>query len=119
MQLRVLYNKSCKICNKEINHYKRYCDKKIAWIDIIDNKEARALTSKTKSELLRRMHVIRDGEIIEGARAFLEIWKRIPRYKFLYYIFKIKFFYFILFIFYEIAAIILFLKNKHLLNEKK
>ena len=49
------------------------------------------LTSKTKIELLRRMHVIKNGEIVEGAKAFLEIWKRIPRYRFLYYIFKINF----------------------------
>ncbi len=116
MQIRVLYNKSCRICRKEIDHYKKYSDKKISWIDILNDKEVKMLTSKTKIELLRRMHVIKNGEIVEGAKAFLEIWKRIPRYRFLYYIFKIKFFYFILFIFYEIAAIFLFWKNKHLLK---
>ena len=94
MQIRVLYNKSCNICRKEIDHYKKYSDKKISWIDILNDKNAKMLTSKTKIELIRRMHVIKDGEIVEGAKAFLEIWKRIPRYRFLYYIFKIKFFIF-------------------------
>ena len=46
MQIRVLYNKSCKICRKEIDHYKKYSDKKISWIDILNDKEAKMLTSK-------------------------------------------------------------------------
>ena len=65
------------------------------------------------------MHVIQDGKVIDGAESFLIIWKNIPKYNFLYKIFKIKPLFFFLNIFYEIAAYFLFLKNKHLLKKWK
>ena len=46
------------------------------WIDMIKNEEAQILTSKTNRELLRRIHVIKNGKVISGAKAFLEIWKQ-------------------------------------------
>ena len=63
MKVKVFYNKSCKICKSEIDHYKRHCDNKISWIDMIKNEEAQILTSKTNRELLRRIHVIKDGKV--------------------------------------------------------
>ena len=61
----------------------------------------------------------KDGKVIDGAESFLIIWKNVPKYNFLYKIFKIKPLFFILNIFYEIAAYFLFIKNKHLLNDEK
>ena len=120
MKIKVFYNKSCNICKTEIDHYKSLINNKISFINIIDNKEAQKATSKSYKDLIRRLHVFKEGEVIVGAKAFLEIWKIIPKYRILYHLFKFKIFYILLFIFYEIAAIILFLKNKHLLkNEKK
>ena len=84
------------------------------------NEEAKKITSKSYKELLRRMHVMQNGKVIDGAESFLIIWKNVPKYNFLYRIFKIKPLFFLLNVFYEIAAYFLFLKNKHLLsNEKK
>tara|TARA_X000000950_G_C13557543_1_gene514183 strand:- start:18 stop:374 length:357 start_codon:yes stop_codon:yes gene_type:complete len=118
MSIKVFYNKSCKICNAEINHYKKISKKKIFWENIIDNKNARILTSKSYKQLIRRIHVINDDKLFIGARAFLEIWKNIPRYKFFYKILKIKPFFIFFYIFYEIVALFLFLKNRHLLKKK-
>ena len=115
--VKVFFNNSCNICRAEINHYKKHSDDKIRWIDVADNKEAQNITSKSYRELLRRMHVIQDGKVIDGAESFLIIWKNIPKYNFLYKIFKIKPLFFFLNIFYEIAAYFLFLKNKHLLKK--
>ena len=81
--------------------------------------EAQKITSKSYKDLLRRMHVIQDGNVIDGAESFLIIWKNVPKYNFLYRIFKIKPLFFLLNILYEIAAYFLFLKNKHLLNDEK
>ncbi len=118
MSIKVFYNKSCNICKTEINHYKKHCtDKKISWINVVKNKRALVSTSKTYSELLRRIHVLKNGEIISGTAAFLEIWKNIPKYRFLYLIFKFKVFFFILNFFYEIAAFLLYIKNRHLLKK--
>ena len=118
--VKVFFNNSCNICRAEINHYKKYSDENLEWIDVTNNDEAQQITSKSYKELLRRMHVIKDGKLIEGAETFLIIWKNIPKYNFLYKVFKIKPLFYLLSFFYEIAAYFLFIKSKHLLkNEKK
>ena len=117
--VKVFFNNSCNICRAEINHYKKHCNDKIEWIDVTNNIEAQKITSRSYKELLRRMHVLQDDKLIDGAESFLIIWKNVPKYNFLYKIFKIKPLFFLLNIFYEIAAFFLFIKNKHLLNDKK
>ena len=119
MKNKVFFNNSCNICRAEINHYKKHSNQDIEWIDVTNNKEAQQLTSKSYEQLLRRMHVIQDDKLIEGAEVFLIIWKNIPKYNFLYKLFNNKLMFFLLKIFYEIAAYFLFLKNKHLLKEWK
>ena len=100
--VKVFFNNSCNICRAEISHYKKYSDEKVEWIDVTNNEEAQKITSKSYKELLRRMHVIQDGKLIDGAESFLIIWKNIPKYNFLYKIFKIKPLFFLLQIFYHI-----------------
>ena len=117
--VKVFFNNSCNICRAEISHYKKHSNEKVEWIDVINNEEAQKVTSKSYKELLRRMHVIQDGKVIDGAESFLIIWKNVPKYYFLYKVFKIKPLFFLLNIFYEIAAYILFIKNKHLLDNEK
>ena len=119
MKNKVFFNNSCNICKAEINHYKKHSNENIEWVDVTNNKEAQQITSKTYKQLLRRMHIIQDGKLIEGAEVFLIIWKNIPKYNFLYRLFNNKLMFFLLKIFYEIAAYFLFLKNKHLLKEWK
>ena len=117
--VKVFFNNSCNICRAEITHYKKYSDDKIEWVDVTDNNEAQKITSKSYKELLRRMHVIQDGRVIDGAESFLIIWKNVPKYNFLYKLFSVKPLFFLLNIFYEIVAYFLFLKNKHLLKDEK
>jgi predicted DCC family thiol-disulfide oxidoreductase YuxK len=117
--VKVFFNNSCNICRAEINHYKKHSNTNLEWVDVTDNQDAQQLTSKSYKDLLRRMHVIQDGKVIDGAKSFLIIWKNIPKYNFLYKIFKIKPLFFFLNIFYEIAAYFLFIKNKHLLDSEK
>ena len=117
--VKVFFNNSCNICRAEINHYKKHCDKIVEWVDVTNNEEAQKITSKSYKELLRRMHVIQDGRVIDGAESFLIIWKNVPKYNFLYKIFKIKPLFFILNILYEIGAYFLFIKNEHLLKNEK
>ena len=117
--VKVFFNNSCNICRAEINHYKKHSDNSVEWIDVTTNEEAQKVTSKSYKELLRRMHVIQDGRVIDGAESFLIIWKNVPKYNFLYKVFKIKPLFFILNVFYESAANFLFIKNKHLLKNEK
>ena len=116
MGIKVFFNNSCNICRLEINHYKKISDSNLEWIDITNNEEAIKLTSKSQEELLRRLHVIDNGEIIGGAKAFIIIWSKIPKYKFLSKLFSIKPFFIIFHYLYEFVAYFLFLKNKNQLK---
>ena len=118
MGIKVYFNDSCNICRMEINHYKKIANSDLEWIDITNNDEAIKITSKSQKELLRRLHVINDGEVIGGAKAFIIIWSKIPKYKILSKIFSIKPLFIIFHYIYEIAAFSLFLKNRKQLNEK-
>ena len=109
---KVYFNNSCKICRSEINLYKKENIKDIDWIDITNNLDAEKETSRNDKELLRRLHVKENGKIIQGAEAFLYVWKKIPKYKFLYKFFKLPIIFTIFKYGYEMIAFFLYLKNK-------
>jgi predicted DCC family thiol-disulfide oxidoreductase YuxK len=110
--MKVYFNNSCKICRAEINLYKKENIKEIDWVDITNNSNAEIETSKNDKELLRRLHVKDGNKIIGGAEAFLLVWKKIPKYKLLYFFFKLPIIFNIFKICYEIVAYLLYLKNK-------
>ena len=110
--MKVYFNNSCKICRSEINMYKKENIEDIDWIDITDNKDAEKETSKNDKELLRRLHIKENDQVIEGAEAFLYVWKKIPKYKFLYNFFQLPVIFTIFRYGYEIVAYFLYLKNK-------
>ena len=110
--MKVFFNNSCKICRSEINLYKKENIKDIDWIDITNNSDAEKETSRNDKELLRRLHVKENGKIIQGAEAFLYVWKKIPKYKFLYKFFKLPIIFSVFSFTYEILAFFLYLKNK-------
>ena len=110
--MKVYFNNSCKICKAEINLYKKEEVQEINWVDITNNSLALKETSKNSDQLLRRLHV-KDGEkVLEGAEAFLAVWKKIPKYKFLYNFFKLPIIFNLFHFGYEIIAFFLYLKNK-------
>ena len=116
-QMKVFFNNSCKICRSEINLYKKENVKDIDWIDITNNSDAEKETSRNDKELLRRLHVKENGKIIQGAEAFLYVWKKIPKYKFLYKFFKLPIIFTIFKYGYEMIAFFLYLKNKKQLKK--
>tara|TARA_B110000196_G_scaffold258124_1_gene228786 strand:+ start:419 stop:766 length:348 start_codon:yes stop_codon:yes gene_type:complete len=115
--MKVYYNKSCSICRAEINLYKKQNIKDIEWVDITNNKIAEKETSRNNKTLLRRLHVKDGGKIVSGAKAFLLVWKTMPKYKFLYIFFKIPIIFNLFSLFYEIVAYFLYLKNKGQLSK--
>ena len=110
--MKVYYNESCNICKAEINLYKKQNIEEIEWVDITNNIIAEKETSKNDKNLLRRLHVIDNGKVFEGAEAFLLVWKKIPKYKFLYKFFKLPVIFHFFKFTYEIIAYFLYLKNK-------
>ena len=118
MKIKVFFNNSCNICKMEIDHYRKHSDDNLEWVDITNNQQAVELTSKSKEELLRRLHVIDNGQVIGGAKAFVIIWSKIPKYNFLAKILSFKPLFILFHYAYEFVAYFLFLKNKHQLDEK-
>tara|TARA_Y100000768_G_scaffold365936_1_gene327664 strand:- start:178 stop:531 length:354 start_codon:yes stop_codon:yes gene_type:complete len=116
--IKVLFNDSCPICSKEINHYKSL-DNNIKWIDINDLESACKISGKNHRELLRRLHVIKDDKVYCGVSAFTIMWSNIPKYKWLASVVSLPIIYHISIVLYELIAFFLFLKNKHQLNEKR
>ena len=115
--MKVYFNNSCKICKAEIDLYKKEKIKEIDWIDITNNNLAQRETSKNSKELLRRLHVIEGEKVIEGAEAFLALWKKMPKYRFLYNFFKLPIIFSLFSFGYEIIAFFLYLKNKKQLKD--
>jgi len=115
---KVYFNNSCGVCRMEINHYKKF-NEKLGWIDVTKNMEAQKETAKSSAELIRRLHVEQDGKIYQGIDAFLIVWSRLPKYRWLYKLVKTPGIYHASYIAYECLAYILFIKNKgQLANEK-
>ena len=110
--MKVYFNNSCKICKAEIDLYKKGKIQEIDWVDITANELAVKETSKNSKELLRRLHVKEGEKVLEGAEAFLLLWKKIPKYKFLYNFFRLPIIFSIFSFTYEIVAFFLYLKNK-------
>ena len=115
--MKVYFNNSCKICKAEIDLYKKEKIDEIDWVDITDNELAEKETSKDNRQLLRRLHV-KDGEkVFGGAEAFLLLWKKMPKYKFLYNFFKLPIIFNIFSVVYEILAFFLYIKNRKQLKK--
>ena len=116
MNIKCYFNESCKICRTEINHYKKI-NASITWIDVIKNKKALEDTQSTPKELIRRLHVIKNGRIFKGIDAFLIVWTEIPRYRILAKLASLPIIYHVGWLIYEFIAILLYYKNKYLLKE--
>jgi predicted DCC family thiol-disulfide oxidoreductase YuxK len=115
--MKVYFNNSCKICKAEIDLYKKEKIDEIDWVDITDNELAEKETSKDNRQLLRRLHV-KDGEkVFDGAEAFLLLWKKMPKYKFLYNFFKLPIIFNIFSVVYEVVAFFLYIKNRKQLKK--
>ena len=114
--MKVYYNESCNICRAEINLFKKQNIKEIEWVDITNNKVAEKKISRDNKTLLRRLHVEQDGKVFDGAQAFLLVWKKIPKYKFLYNFCKLPIVFTLFSFVYEIIAFFLYLKNKKQLS---
>ena len=114
--MKLFFNNSCSICRSEINVYKKQGIKQLEWVDITNNKNAEADTKKTNKDLLRRLHVKSDGKIYSGAEAFIVLWNKIPKFKFLGKLLSTPIVFHIFSIIYEIVAFFLYLKNRNQLR---
>lgn len=85
--LTTLYNGSCPICRLEIGHYQSYCADRplgLAWVDISSDEDWLKRLGLTREAAKRRLHVLDgDGRLLIGIDAFIALWQRMPRYRWL------------------------------------
>jgi predicted DCC family thiol-disulfide oxidoreductase YuxK len=80
----VLFNANCPVCSFEIGHYARYCRNTGLPIRFDDlNSDARAGWGIDADTAARRLYVLHDGQLTSGIPAFLVLWARMPRYRWL------------------------------------
>lgn len=76
------FDGSCALCRAEIAYYRRQDEAgAICFVDVSD--PAAATPAGITQELaMRRFHVrAKDGQVLSGAAAFVEIWARLPRWR--------------------------------------
>ena len=115
--MKVYFNNSCKICKAEIDLYKKEKIDYINWVDITNNDRAEKETSRNSRQLLRRLHVKDGDNVLGGAKAFLLLWKKMPKYRFLYNFFKLPIIFNLFSVVYEIVAFFLYIKNRKQLKK--
>lgn len=86
-EIQTFYNGACPVCGHEIRSYARYADREglpMGWVDINADPDALAGHGLTADDVKRRMHVIdENGQLHRSVEAFLVMWRRMPRYRWL------------------------------------
>ena len=78
----VFFDGSCPLCRAEIGYYRR--KDQAGALCFVDVSETGAATPEgvTQRRALERFHVRSgDGRVLSGAAAFVEIWTRLPRWR--------------------------------------
>jgi predicted DCC family thiol-disulfide oxidoreductase YuxK len=85
IELTVYYDGLCKVCSKEINHYKNQVGAdKIEFIDICSEKFDASKESLDPVAIHKVMHARKkDGTVVTRVQAFIEIWKVLPKFNWL------------------------------------
>jgi ubiquinone biosynthesis monooxygenase Coq7 len=80
----VLYDGSCPLCALEIKQYQKIIpDSPIHWVDV-SSPEFIAPLGQTKASLMQRFHVVQpNGEMVSGAAAFVTVWEKLPKFRYL------------------------------------
>ena len=78
----VYFDGSCPLCRAEIGYYRRKDQE--GSLCFVDVSESAALTAEgmTQQQAMERFHVrASDGRVLSGAAAFVEVWTRLPKWR--------------------------------------
>lgn len=78
----VYFDGSCPLCRAEIGYYRRKDSLgALSFIDV-SKPDAAVPVDLTQSRAMERFHVrAGNGELLSGAAAFVELWARLPRWR--------------------------------------
>ncbi len=78
----VFFDGSCPLCRAEIGYYRR--KDQAGALCFVDISEAGAASPEgiTQQQAMQRFHVrASDGRVLSGAAAFVEVWTRLPKWR--------------------------------------
>ncbi len=78
----VYFDGSCPLCRAEIGYYRR--KERAGALCFVDVSQTGAATPEgvTRERTMARFHVrTSDGRVLSGAAAFVEVWSRMPRWR--------------------------------------
>lgn len=78
----VFFDGSCPLCRAEIGYYRR--KDQAGALCFVDISEAGAVTPEgvNQQRAMQRFHVrASDGRVLSGAAAFVEVWTRLPKWR--------------------------------------
>lgn len=86
MKSKVYYDGLCRLCSKEIDHYRKLKgSEKLEFIDITDPSFDASKEGVDPVRVHKVMHVRRaDGSLATEVDAFIEIWRHLPKYQWAY-----------------------------------
>lgn len=75
----VFYDGSCPLCQAEIGYYEnRDSNKRLHLVDV-SAPDLNLPAQLDRNSAMARFHVLsRDGQLLSGAAAFVEVWKQVP-----------------------------------------
>ncbi|NVO28943.1 DUF393 domain-containing protein [Donghicola sp. C2-DW-16] len=81
-KLTVFYDGSCPLCRAECNVYRQTQGAEaLRFVDVSDTTSALPV-GLGHSEVMARFHVATpDGQVVSGAKAFVEVWARLGRWR--------------------------------------
>lgn len=79
---RILYNDTCPLCRFEIDHYRAAAARDAAPLRF-DRLQDASRWGLTEDQAARRLHVLKDGQLLSGLEAFRAIWSTLPSWRWL------------------------------------
>lgn len=78
----IYYDGSCPLCANEIRHYRdQDSEQELAFVDVSD-KGVLLPADLSRQQAMARFHVMSsNGNLVDGARAFAEVWARLPKWR--------------------------------------
>jgi len=82
---KVFFDGNCPVCSREIRFYRRRRRaEQIDWVDVSSCESAALPPGLDRASLLERFHVTdRQGNVNDGASAFIALWRELYGLKFL------------------------------------
>jgi predicted DCC family thiol-disulfide oxidoreductase YuxK len=78
----VYFDGSCPLCQAEIGYYRRQDEATALCFVDVSGPGAMTPDGVTRQHAMKRFHVrTSDGQVLSGAAAFVEIWARLPRWR--------------------------------------